>query len=333
MYSLTARGWLGKYEYSMRGFVRHPYPCALIPKHLHNSVYYSIKGWCYQMRRTWHGIQPTAMRPPISTQPKTADQEAWKQVFADGSTAWLALTSLQKGVWNSYRYPPRMSGYNKFMREYLRTHEAAPAGIEFDAVSSDSGGGDSLTFAHTCSGSNRLLVVGISISDSNSANRPVTSVTYNGVALTKIASVDTGAGTSERVEMWYLINPASGEHNVIINTTGILNFISAGAISLTGAKQSGQPDASNTASDSSLEATVTVTTVANNSLVIDALCSEPAPTVDASQTERWNIEGQAFQHGAGSTEGPKTPAGDVEMSWSLAYGARWRQIGASFAPL
>lgn len=126
LYSLSAHGWLGRYAYKMRGFVRCPYPIAFLNPHLMSSQYYSRLGWCYQLRRTWHGIIWSAMVPPISAQPKTGDQIWWEKVFADAVLGWQGLTGLEKGVWNSYNYPKHASGYNKFIRKYLKDNYPTP---------------------------------------------------------------------------------------------------------------------------------------------------------------------------------------------------------------
>ena len=82
--------------------------------------------------------------------------------------------------------------------------------IAFDAVSEDNAAADSLTISHTCSAGTKKLVVGTACLDSNDGNRPITGITYNSVALTQIGVSDTGAGTSEAAELWYLDDPGTG---------------------------------------------------------------------------------------------------------------------------
>lgn len=122
VYSIRAHGWLGRYQYARFGLVGLPYPIGRFPRYLIQSMYYSPKGWCYQIRRTWHGIVNAAMRPPISAQPNTVIQYAYKQVFADAVHAWQSLTPEQKRVYHYYRYPVHASGYNRFLRWYLKTN-------------------------------------------------------------------------------------------------------------------------------------------------------------------------------------------------------------------
>lgn len=113
------------------------------------------------------------------------------------------------------------------------------------------------TWSHTCAGSNLLLTVNVW-----SDNASVTAVTYNGVSMTLGASFH---GTYY-ISTYYLINPATGAHSVSLNGVGQTITTS---ISYTGAKQSGQFDATT----SGLHTTGavsgdTVTVVANNSWVI-----------------------------------------------------------------
>jgi len=137
LFSLSAHGWLGRYTYGRLGIVKNPYPIdlfnfrgGLISQYAFNpaflSFYYNKKGWCYQRRRTWHGIIYSAMSPPISVQPKSGDQIWWEKIFADAVAGWHLLTGLEKGVWNSYSYPKHPSGYNRFIRSYLKQNYPTP---------------------------------------------------------------------------------------------------------------------------------------------------------------------------------------------------------------
>jgi hypothetical protein len=136
--------------------------------------------------------------------------------------------------------------------------------IAFDAATD--GGivlpGTSLTWSHTCSGSDRLLRVGLRTVAGASL---ITGVTYNGDAMTLI-DVVAGGGARRAVELWELLNPDSGAHDVIASASGS-DVIMGESVSYTGVGAA--YDDSNTAvSDSSSPAaTVTVTPVANNAWV------------------------------------------------------------------
>ena len=120
MLSLTAQGGFGIYFPWKKGPIYH-YPIALAPKFPYHYCF-SPYGYYYQRRRTWHGIIWAAHKytPPID--PKNPAQLTRRQIFADAVLAWQNLTASEKAVYNKLKYPPYMSGYNKFLRKYLREH-------------------------------------------------------------------------------------------------------------------------------------------------------------------------------------------------------------------
>lgn len=205
-----------------------------------------------------------------------------------------------------------------------------PDNLVYDnASSSKAANTNSLAWAHTTGTDyERLLVVCTGAGDAVAADRLVTGITYNGQSLTKIREDSSGAGAAG---IWYLINPDSGSNTVTISFTGTCTGVTGGAITLSRAKQSGQPDANNGANGTSTTPTVDVTTSADNCWVIDSVsCQAQTPSVGSGQTSRWNEE-EGGLRSAGSTEGPKTPAGAVTMSWTITS-APWWISAASFAP-
>jgi len=119
LFSHSAGGWLGKYTYARTGLVANPYPIALINPYLNTGMYYSRIGWCYQRKRTWHGIIYSAMKPPISAQPKTPAQEANKAKFALAVLSWQGMNQTTKDYYHKLRYPVHASGYNRFIHYYM----------------------------------------------------------------------------------------------------------------------------------------------------------------------------------------------------------------------
>ena len=90
--------------------------------------------------------------------------------------------------------------------------------VAFDSATSIgqhvAAGTTTVTLPHTTAGSNRVLVVGISMNIANNTGATVSGVSYNGVALT-LAGAHNDGGLTRRVEMWYLVAPATGLNNVI----------------------------------------------------------------------------------------------------------------------
>ena len=205
--------------------------------------------------------------------------------------------------------------------------------IAFDAAS-NSGFQTTTTpysWSHTCTGSNRLLTVGIA---GWVAGVTVTGITYNGVALTKIRS-DLHSNTLFRSEMWALVNPASGSNTITVTWSGAPNDSLASAISLTGVDQTTPNDADNGATGGvTTDATATITTVADNAWLVNIVASNTASatwTVGAGQTQVLNT-GTTNWAGA-SYEGPVTPAGATVMNFTVSGGGKnWATSAASFKP-
>lgn len=204
---------------------------------------------------------------------------------------------------------------------------AAPV---FDAVSSlrDGSGTATVSWSHTCSGSDRALIVSVFFD----ASLTVSTVTYNGVALTRIGGISDG---TNKVDQWKLSNPASGANTVAVTTGGGFGIIGA-AISFTGAHQTTASltgtQATATGSNSS---TISVNVgSASDEIVVDAagFSADPTLTVGDSQTERWKRgfnEPDNFNF-VGSTE---AGAATVTMSWTTSAGVNWLTCGVSVKPV
>lgn len=135
--------------------------------------------------------------------------------------------------------------------------------IAYDSSSKweSAGGGNTTTFAHTCSGSDRILIVGVSCWVNGSA--ATTGVTYNWVAMTLIATQNRGVWDLP-VSLWYLIAPATGSNNVVATTVNATER-NCVAISYTWVNQSGQPDATTTFDTTATTSySKSITTIADN---------------------------------------------------------------------
>jgi len=245
------------------------------------------------------------------------------------SSAWTTTTidSMQIGI----QTDTSTNTYVRYSSIWADVEFARP--IAYDNASDSTGSGSTLTFSHTVSGTNRILLVGVAVFDSNEALRPVTSVTYNGVALTKIDDEDTGAGSSERAELWYLVAPATGANNVVITTTGSVTQIVGGAVSLTGVNQSSPVDAFASGNGSSGTATLDLATTSPDTFIVDVLASEPnITTVARPQNIRVEREPQTTQTLGMSTSGTHANSSTITHGYNLASSSRWRMISASIKP-
>ena len=191
--------------------------------------------------------------------------------------------------------------------------------IAFDATSSAKtvSSTTTLTYSHTCAGSNRMLVVGVQ-TDQISADP--TGVTYNGVAMTK-AIGGSNAGGTRRSSLWYLADPATGANNVVV-TLGTASWTTSGAVSLTGTMPTIGVTGTNYATTGT-PITVSVTTESANSWLVDSIYQNNGAlslSVGAGQTQRYNEASADGFDGYGSTE-PTTGAGSYTMSWTQGSGA------------
>lgn len=192
--------------------------------------------------------------------------------------------------------------------------------LAFDAKTDNLIASNPVTVSHTCTGSELILIVGIS--DSNSA---AATVTYNGVAMTK--AVQKGV---ESLQLWYLINPATGAHNVVATASTSFGGGGLGTLSLTGAKQSAQPDATNSGSTTAnATGTATITTVADNCFTVSCWYCTDNGSMVAGNT---HVMVQNAGYSGMEYKTAKTPAGAETNTMSNGNpGENWGWVILSVA--
>jgi hypothetical protein len=192
--------------------------------------------------------------------------------------------------------------------------------IAFDAATDGGNNGgttNSLTFSHTCTGSNLILFVHFQ-GDAIGGADDITGVTYNGTSLT--LALKTGLGNNRFSYVYYLLSPSTGAHNVVISCTAN-HYIIGTAASYTGAAQT-TPD--NTAVGGSVNAsdltcTTSITTVADNCWVFlgeTSYSDQNAPVAGTNTVRR--TYGVAFgEPGTFDSGGVVHPAGSLSMTTTL----------------
>ena len=217
----------------------------------------------------------------------------------------------------------------------VATHEAefevtggGAATPVFDAASTSAiaASGVIAPWAHTCAGVDRYLRV-LVVSDW-SAN--VTGVTYAGLALSKLASVNVGGPPSIRLEWWYLLNPPAGTANVVVTGSDPWqNQSRASAVSYTNVHQVTTHGTHVTASGTGATASATATS-ATGELVMDAVgvrSLEAGISVGAGQTSRVDTPAGGYDLGASDEAG----AASVDATWTVDGGGSrlWASIAVS----
>lgn len=197
--------------------------------------------------------------------------------------------------------------------------------VAFDAASTgDASSTTSVTFSHTCTGSNLTLVIG---GLANAASPSLSGATYNAVSATAgVHNTDTSNGFDQSI--FYLANPATGANNIVISATSSTALDGYG-ISLTGTAASPSGASATVAVTSSTTPSVSVTTTAANSWVVDsviraALGTDTESTTGTNQTSRAAVRNAgANAKLIGSTE-TTTATGSYTLSWTINPSRSWQ---------
>lgn len=207
--------------------------------------------------------------------------------------------------------------------------------LAFDAASgAKTDTASSLTFSHTCSGSDRLLIVTTGALGFPPVAAP-TGVTYNGVAMTQIWTEDylEVFALEIRSEAWYLVAPATGANNVVA-TWALGAEHCASSVSFTGSDQSSPLGTPATAQGASAPATVDAGSSAGDIVIDGARIGQPTITVGAGQTSRNEQENINFSSAGGSSTEPG--GGTITMSWTMGaggYGDKWAMGAVAVKPV
>lgn len=209
--------------------------------------------------------------------------------------------------------------------------------VAFDATAQNTkiinnvpGSGDPLIISMTVgSGTNKLLVVGIAHEDSVGNNfmndsSYIVSCTYNSVAMTFIGSVQIASAI---VDVYYLINPTSGTHDVRVEfddsvTPGANLLVTAGggAVSFTNCDQTVAVIAqSGFATGLNSPITKALTTASADNMLVDATVSVLTTTISAASGQTSRVNQQYGTAGSIQRQGMSTrqaTGGSDTMSWT-----------------
>ncbi len=206
--------------------------------------------------------------------------------------------------------------------------------VTVDNTSSEfTDGGSSIMVSHATSGTYRLMLVGVSLSPD--ANETVTGVTYNGTALALAGTVTNS--NDARVEIWSLVAPDTGTHNVVVTFSAALNQQAiAGVMTFNGVDQSTPLSAFySTQGDDTAAASLDISS-AEGEFVYGLIAVEyDAVTAGTGYDEQWNVSVSGTKtNGAGGTT--NCGAETVTMSWNLVAEAspynHWAIGGVSIKP-
>ncbi|WP_372899178.1 DUF4347 domain-containing protein, partial [Stieleria sp.] len=177
------------------------------------------------------------------------------------------------------------------------------------------------SFAHATAGTDRLIMVGISFGEDNGDS--VSSVTYNGVSLSLVGVQDHADPLKSRVEIWSLVAPDVGTHNLVVNFSGTSHDgATIGVMTFTDVDQTTPVGAFVGDQGTSGTPSVTVSST-DDDLVFGVVgvgdTSDWDFTAGAGQTEHWDLF-SSRANGSGTTE---NGAASVVTSWTYASSNTW----------
>jgi hypothetical protein len=212
----------------------------------------------------------------------------------------------------------------------FRTAKPTGNAIALDNSDNMSGGypaNATLSFA-TGTQSDRLLIV----TDITCTSDSYTSVTYNGINLTQLSTATAASGP--HVEMWYLLNPPSGTHDIIatLSDNGCGRLIGASTYYNVDQSTPFGTVATSTGTGTN-DSSLNVATTSTAQIVVDGLGSDGADPVNylGGQTQIWNQPPNGGDWPAAGAEQAGT-GGTVNMSWDVGS-ADWADIGVPLNPV
>jgi hypothetical protein len=188
-------------------------------------------------------------------------------------------------------------------------------------------GSSSLTFDHYLgAGDNRIVIVGLAAEDESATNLQVTSVTYNGVAMTPVdgSTITVGTTMLQRTDMYYILDsvlPGPGTYVVRVQRAGGVNEMTAGAISLFNVKQQPPEAVATNSNVGQFTISTGITTLSNYAWIVDVVgCGESGEFWAAStgMLRRWLKEsgyGTPLSSAAAGTM-PAATAGLKTVTWN-----------------
>src|SRR6202166_4572983 len=196
---------------------------------------------------------------------------------------------------------------------------------------------NTVTLAHTSTGSNLVLVVGISMDIFRGSTATVSGVTYNSVSLTR-AGFHNDSSNQRRTEMWYLLAPATGNKNIVVTVNvpaaGTIGTV-VGATTFTGADQT-SPIRTYASNDGNTNAPHVDVASRINDIVLDTMATAGNRTVTSAsgtQVRQWALSSgitSADVYGYGSSH---SGAASVPMSENLSASSQWSVSAVSVQPL
>lgn len=202
------------------------------------------------------------------------------------------------------------------------------AAIAFDAASTHFDTGTTGNTSHTTAASSNMIMFAGILGQKGDGAEHLTSVTYNGSSMTKIASCQNNVAIN--ISLWYLVAPSSGTYNVVSNFNTSMDAIYTNVVTYSGASQTGVPDAQTTNGPTVTSSlTTSLTTIADNSWIVGYSRNEAGGFTAGANT---TLRNASNDNNLSDTNGAQTPAGSHSITMNPPSSTTVCTVAASFAP-
>lgn len=137
-----------------------------------------------------------------------------------------------------------------FLLNPFKVNPALPLDLGSSTQKAFTANASSYTTSHTVPSGTNLLLVGHS-SGVGSTGRTITSITWNGTAMTQAAGINRSSGTQALVYFYYLLSPAAGTFNIVATYSSTTTSAACWALNFSGANGTTPIDAFATDDDTS----------------------------------------------------------------------------------
>jgi FlaG/FlaF family flagellin (archaellin) len=189
------------------------------------------------------------------------------------------------------------------------------------------------SWSHTTNDNNdRILIVSYAYENDDAIPTTISTVEYNGSSLTQIRQDKADEGTShEFSELWYLLNPPTGSHNIFVNFSATCRGGAGGAITAYNVSQKAPTaDEGTFNTGTPIDMSDTITTTIDNCLIVSA-CGEgylrTPHSFGSGQIQIYNTA--AYSNGVSGSYEMRTSQGSDTISH--AWGADGYRAAISLA--
>jgi hypothetical protein len=213
--------------------------------------------------------------------------------------------------------------------------------VAFDAVGPSSSGKtvaagftSPQTWSHTCTGSQLALFVAVAVgtkAPGTDADAVITGVTYAGVAMTFIGRRHSNDQTAGYIELWVLVNPATGANTVSVSITGTFanTTIEAGSTSFTGVDQSVPYNGFTSSVGNDTTPTISITSKAGD-IALDVVAGGTGLTgFGVNQTNRWLANQNTLSGAGNAAQSTSVGATSVSATYTMSAGDWWAMLGVN----